>query len=103
DPVALAATHSAGAPGYRMRFSLEVSSSALAMPITMVGGGVVDSRDRSASMSLTASFPSNPQLGGSTLTLDEIVDGTTVYMRLPAALTSQIALAGKSWIAVNLA
>jgi hypothetical protein len=107
DPVALAATHSASAPGYRVRFSLEMSSSALATPITMAGSGIVDSRDRSASMSLSASFPGNPQviqqLGSSTLTLDEIVAGTTVYMKLPAALTSQIALAGKSWIAVNLA
>jgi hypothetical protein len=107
DPVALAATHSASAAGYRVRFSLEVSSSELATPITMVGGGVVDSRDRSASMSLTARLPDNPQvvqqLGSSTLTVDSIIDGTTVYMKLPAALTSQIALAGKSWIAVNLA
>ncbi len=107
DPVALAATHSAGAAGYRVRFSLEMSSAEFATPITMVGGGVVDSRDRSASMSFTARLPSNPQivqqLGGSTLTVDEIVDGTTVYMQLPAALTGQIALAGKSWIAVNLA
>jgi hypothetical protein len=107
DPVAVAAERSASAPGYKIHMSMSISSPQLPVTLTGTGDGVVDSRDHAASVSLTMTLPNLPQVtqahGSNTLRLDEITDGSTIYMRLPGALTRQLAIIGKHWIAINLA
>ncbi len=107
DPVAQAATVSASAPGYRMHMSMEIASPSLPSPITATGDGAFNLHDRSGSMSLTMSFGNDPQviqsLGSSSLKIQEIVDGTTIYMKLPGAATSGLRRLGKQWIAIDLA
>lgn len=107
DPVAQAATVSSGASGYRMRFSMEISSSAMATPMTATGGGTFEPRDHTGSLSLAMNFGNDPgviqTLGSDVLTLHEVLKGTTIYAELPAALASAMQISGKRWVAVNLA
>jgi hypothetical protein len=42
-------------------------------------------------------------LGSSTLQIQEIIKGLTVYIKLPPALTRSAALDGKSWMKIDLA
>jgi hypothetical protein len=106
DPVAEAATVSSNAAGYRMRFSMEIVSSAIPTPITGTGTGSFDAPDRSASISFAMNLGSDPRvisaLGTNILRMREILDGSTVYMKLPAALMSALPTSGKRWIAVDL-
>jgi hypothetical protein len=105
DPVAQAATRSAGAPGYRVHISMVMGSPALPGGITMSGGGVVASSAHAASISLTMTLPNLPQvtsqLGGNSLQLNEIVHGTTVYVELPQVLASKLPFS-KKWIAIDI-
>jgi hypothetical protein len=59
---------------------MQVSSSAMTTPITAVGSGIFDVRDRAGSMSLAMDLGNSPQaiqaLGSSTLRMEEILDGT---------------------------
>lgn len=91
-PIAKAATVSSRAAGYRMRMSIQLTSSALSAPITATGGGVVDVRDHATSLSLLMDLGDDPQviqqLGGSTMRIDTITHGSVVYVKLPAVLTS---------------
>jgi hypothetical protein len=107
DPVAKAATLSSSAPGYRMRMSIEIASSALPTPVTGVGNGSFDVRDRAGSVSLTMNLGSDPRviqaLGSSTLRIDEILNGTKVYVKLPEAVAGTLRMLGKQWIEVDLA
>jgi hypothetical protein len=111
DPVAQAAvvraaTTSVTSPGYEMRMSILMSSPGIPTPITATGTGTFDGRTRSGSFSMTMSAGSVPQLtqalGSRTIDIQEIVAGTTVYMKLPAA-TNALSLGGKPWLSVNLA
>jgi hypothetical protein len=107
DPVAQAATVSATAPGYQIRLSMTMHSPAIPTPITASGSGTFDGRSRSGSVTIALNLGSDPQvtraLGSSTLDLREILNGTTVYMKLPAAAMSTLPLGGKQWFAVDLA
>ena len=105
DPVAQAATLSSSVAGYRMRMSLEMTSSELS-PITATGKGVVDLRDHATSLSLAMNLGDEPQvvqaLGSSTLHMDMVTDGAVVYVKLPSALTSAMAAGGKPWVKIDL-
>lgn len=105
DPVAQAATLSSSVAGYRMRMSLEMTSSELS-PVTATGKGVVDLRDRATSLSLAMNLGDEPQvvqaLGSSTLHMDMVTDGAVVYVKLPSALTSAMAAGGKAWVKIDL-
>jgi hypothetical protein len=105
DPVAQAATVSARAPGYQMHMSMQITG--LQTALTATGDGTFDLRDHSGSMSMSMNFGDDPRiiqtLGSNTLKMQEIIDGATVYIKLPAAVTSGMQLLGKQWIAVNLA
>jgi hypothetical protein len=98
DPVAEAATVSSTAPGYQMRFSIEVASPGTSTPITATGEGTFDLRDQSGSMSVMTQA-----LGSESLNLQEILNGSTVYLKLPAGAASELPTSGKQWLAVNLA
>jgi hypothetical protein len=98
DPVAEAATVSSTAPGYQMRFSLELSASGTSAPLTATGQGTFDLLDHSGSLSMTMQ-----SLGSDTFSMQEIVNGSTIYMKLPAGAASGLPISGKQWISVNLA
>lgn len=105
DPIARAAVLSSSTPGYQMRMAVQVSSPSLSAPITASGSGTVDLRDHATSMSLVIDL-NEPQvaqlLGSSTLQMDLITEGTTVYMRLPAALSAQLSAGGKPWLKLDV-
>lgn len=106
SPIAQAATLSSTTPGYRMHMTVQVTSSALSSPITATGSGVVDLRDRASSMSLEMDLGNDPRvvqaLGGSTLRMDMVTEGSAIYVKLPAALTASLPTSGKQWIEVDL-
>jgi len=107
SPVAQAATVSSTTPGYRMHMSMQMTSSALPAPVTATATGVVDLRDHATAMSMLMDLGNEPQviqqLGSPTLRVDLIMDGGSAYVRLPAALTSQLPGSGRQWIEVDLA
>jgi hypothetical protein len=108
NPIAQAATVSAGAPGYRMHMTMAITAPVLTAPITASASGIVDLRDHAASMSMSIDFSRLPQLaqalGSSTMQLGMIMDGATIYMKFPEALAAQVpALSAKPWIKMDLA
>jgi hypothetical protein len=107
DPVAKAATISNQAPGMRMALSMQVSAAALPASITASGAGTFDTAGRTGSFNLAMDFGNIPQvaqaLGTSTLQLEEITDGLTVYVKVPPALAGSMGLNGKQWAKINLA
>jgi hypothetical protein len=106
SPIAQAATLSSNTPGYRMHMAVQVTSSALSSPVTATGDGVVDLRDHASSMCLTMSLGNDPRvvqaLGGSAVRMDMVTEGSAIYVKLPAALTSSLPTSGKQWIEVDL-
>jgi hypothetical protein len=108
NKVTRAAFVSTNASGYQMHFTLALTSSALPQPINATGGGTFDVRDHAGALALDMDLGSSPQitqvLGSSTLHMDEVIHGTTIYVKLPDALTSKIpSLSGKPWIKVDIA
>jgi hypothetical protein len=107
DPVALAATRSANAPGYKMRMVMTImAGSASPTPVTATATAVVDSRDQALSMSMAMRFPDLPQivqkLGSDVMQIDAVMSGGTMYMKLPSAIAPQLAAISKPWIAFDL-
>lgn len=104
DPVATAATTSNGAAGYRMTFVMNMTSSALPQPIAMTGSGSVDAAHHAGTVAFDMSIPELRQLlpsSGGTLHMDIIIRGSTLYMRLPAAIGSKLP-GGKPWWKIDL-
>jgi hypothetical protein len=105
DPVAQAATASASTPGYKMRLSMRLSSPALTA-FTASGSGSFDVRDHSGSFALTIDLGNQPHvvqaLGRSTLQIEEIIKGVTIYVKLPPAITSKLP-SGAPWLKIDLA
>jgi hypothetical protein len=107
DPVAQAATRSAALPGGKMLLHLTVSSPALPVTITGSGNATFDTQSHSGTVALDMQLPKSPAitqaLGGNTLKLNEIIDGSTIYMQLPSVLMSALgAQPGKPWLSVNV-
>jgi hypothetical protein len=106
DPVAQAATRSSSTAGYRMHLSMQIVPSTGSAPTTMTGQGSFDVRDHAGSISMAMNLGNDPQviqaLGSNTLRMQEIVNGTTVYVKLPAAAEGTLPTSGKPWIAVDL-
>src|SRR5205807_6978918 len=90
NAVARAATVSSGTPGYKIQMRIEMSSPVLNVPFTASGTGVMDLRDRAASMSIAIDFSQLPQaaqvLGSTTMQIGMVMEGTVLYMKLPDAL-----------------
>jgi hypothetical protein len=107
DPVAQAATVSNQVPGLKMSVQMRLSSPALPSAIDGTGSGTFDEANRSGAFNLSMDFGSIPQvaqlLGGSTVQLQEILQGLTVYVKLPAALAHSAGLHGKPWVKIDLA
>jgi hypothetical protein len=107
DPVAQAATTSAGAPGFRMTFSLQMRSSQLPIVFTGTGNGSFDVAHHAGALALDMTVPDVPQvtqaLGGNTLHLEELIKGLTIYMKLPPALADRLPGVGAHWVKIDLA
>ncbi|HET7048796.1 MAG TPA: hypothetical protein VFI54_11070 [Solirubrobacteraceae bacterium] len=106
DPVAKAASVSTTTPGFQMRFELRFGSPQLPTALTATGSGSINARERTGSVVFVMNAGNDPDLkkalGGSTLRLEELVDGTTVYVKLPPAIASKLP-GGRPWIKVDLA
>jgi hypothetical protein len=106
DPVAQAATTSASTPGYEMTLSMRLTSPALPAALTASGSGSFDVRDHSGSFTLAVDLGNQPQvvqaLGSSTLQVEEIINGLTIYVKLPPAITSKLP-GGTPWLKLDLA
>lgn len=94
DPVAKAADTTAAAG--TAEFGLAGSISVAGQTIPIKGNGAVDMR--SARMRMSLSFPI-PQFGS--MEMEEIVDGSAIYMRMPSQLASRIP-GGKPWMKFDL-
>lgn len=107
DPVAKAATISNQAPGLRMNLQMRLSTPALPTPLLVTGSGSFDTPQRSGSFGISMDLSSIPQaaqvLGASSLQLQEVIDGTTIYLKLPPALARSFPAHGKTWIKIDLA
>ncbi len=105
DPVAQAATVSNAAAGYKLAMNMTMAMSQLPKPIRVTGTGSFTPAKRQGSMTLNfdaSSIPSFGQaLGGSNLAFEELIDGTTFYMKFPASLASKIP-GGKTWMKFDL-
>jgi hypothetical protein len=105
SPIAQAASLSSNAGGFRMRMAIEMTSPQLPSPVTADASGVVDVRDRAASMSFAMNLGSDPQavqvLGSDTLRMQMVLDGSTFYVKLPAAATAALPVSGKQWLKLD--
>jgi hypothetical protein len=107
DPVAKAATVSNQTNGMRMTMTMRMTVPGLSTPISAAGQGAFNTSGHSGSLTLAMDFSSIPQvsqvLGTSTLQLQELISGTTIYMKLPSAITSKVAAFRKPWLKIDLA
>jgi hypothetical protein len=105
DPIAQAAALSAQAPGYRTHMTIRISAPGLGFAVTGQADGVVDLRDRAASMSMVMSLPDVPQvtqeLGGNTLSMDMVMERTHLYLKFPPALAARLPY-DKPWLKLDL-
>lgn len=96
DPIAQAATLSAGSPGYRMNLRMRISTPNLSTPILASANAIVDLRDQAVSMKFGFDLPS------SVLRMDMLLIGGNAYIKLPELVTNKApALGGKPWLGVN--
>jgi len=106
DPVAQAASASTSTAGYRMNLSMQMTSPALPGGITASGTGSFDVRDHAGAFNLRMTLPDVPQLtqvlGSNGLSIQEILSGMVVYVRMPQALASKLP-AGKPWVKIDVA
>ena len=106
DPVAKAASISTTTPGFQMRFALQFGSPQLPTALTATGTGSINARARTGSVVFVMHAGNDPQVkkafGGSTLRFQELVNGTTVYVKLPPAIASKLP-GGRPWMKVDLA
>jgi hypothetical protein len=91
-----------------MHFGMVLSSGALPQPITAAGIGRVSPQHHTGSIDLAMNLGNIPQvvqaLGTSTLKISELIDGTTLYLKFPAQLTSKLPSFGsKPWVKIDLA
>ncbi len=107
DPVATAATISNAAAGYRMSLDMKIASASLpGGAITTTGTGSFTPAARTGQLTLAMNLGSFPgvtkALGGSTLSMRELLDGDVIYIKLPQAIAGRLS-GGRPWLAMNLA
>lgn len=96
-----AAYVSAAAPGFRFTMNLkETVPSAGQITATGTGGFNVTPR-REGAMTMQFSIPAAASQGLGNLRIDAVFVPGTIYMKLPAALTSKLP-GGKPWLSINL-
>ena len=106
DPVAKAATVSTTTPGYQMRFAIQFGSPQLPTALTATGTGSIDARDRTGSVVFVMNAGNDSELkkafGGPTLRFQELVKGTTVYLKLPSGVAGKLP-GHRPWLKLDLA
>lgn len=107
DPVARAAALSTNASGYRVGLSMRITAPGLPTAITGTGAGSFDVPDHTGSLTLAIALGNSPQvvqaLGSSTLRIQELIDGDTLYLKLPAGITSKLpSLDARPWLKLDL-
>ncbi|MGN6168092.1 MAG: hypothetical protein ACTHQQ_07945 [Solirubrobacteraceae bacterium] len=106
DPVAKAATVSTTTPGYQMRFLLKFGSPQLPTALTATGNGSIDARNRTGSVAFVMNAGNDPDVkkafGGSALRFQELVKGTTVYLKLPGSVAGKLP-GHRPWLKLDLA
>src|SRR6266478_2207877 len=81
DPVAEAAQNTQLQGGSRMALTASVTVPGAASTISMSGGGYFNYKSKEGSFTLTMSgLPASAQLSSGSLTMDERIKGTTVYV-----------------------
>jgi hypothetical protein len=93
DPVANAAEATARAGSVEFGMAGNVSTGGQTIPLS--GSGAMDMRNLRSHMSMSTSLPGLGQT-----TIDEIMNGTTIYMHMPQ-LASKLP-GGKSWMKIDL-
>jgi hypothetical protein len=94
DPIARAADTTASAGTAQMTMSMTVSGGGRTIPIT--GSGVEDPQNLRVAVTLHADVP-----GVGDTSIDEVMAGTVLYVKMPAQLASQVP-GGKQWFKVDL-
>lgn len=107
DPIAQAATLSSTSPGYRMNMSMRMTVPGVSTPVFASGSAIVDLRDQAASMTFAIDLSGVPQvqqeLGGSTMRMAMVMQGSAIYMQFPQALSAAIpSLGGRTWVKMDL-
>ncbi|HSO98735.1 MAG TPA: hypothetical protein VLP43_07265 [Solirubrobacteraceae bacterium] len=104
DPVAQAATVSNGAAGFRLNMTMQITSRALPQAITGRGAGAFSPASRTGQLNFTLQLPkaAAAAFGSSGFGFQEVVEGQTVYLKLPAALAARLP-GQKPWLKVDLA
>jgi hypothetical protein len=101
DPVATAATTSNAAPGYRMTFLMNVTSSVLPQPIVATGGGTFDARDHAAQFNLNMAIPAMLGGSGGSFNMAMIMRDGAMYIRMPSMLSSKLP-GGRPWMKIEI-
>jgi type II secretory pathway pseudopilin PulG len=94
DPVAKAADTTAAAGTVAFQISGSISADGKNIPLS--GDGAIDMRN--TRMRMTMNFPVP---GAGNFDIEELLDGTTIYMRMPAAVTQRLP-GGKAWMKLDL-
>ena len=103
DPVARAADLSSASPGYRIVLDMQVSMPSLSQPISATGTGSFTPAAHTGSFALAIDTAGVPSLGTGSLRLQEVIKGTAVYVKIPAALASRLPGAGaRPWLKLDL-
>jgi hypothetical protein len=107
DPVAKAADRSSATSGFRMSMAMQISTSALPGGIAATGTGSFDPPAHTGSFAMTMALPSSAALrqvfGSAGLHLEEVLKGSTVYVKLPAALAARLpGVSAAPWLKVDL-
>jgi hypothetical protein len=107
DPVAKAAEISTATPGFRMSMTMQISTPALPSGITATGTGAFDPPAHTGTFAMTMALPGSAAgrqvFGSGGLHLEEVLKGTTVYVKLPAALAARIpGASSRPWLKVDL-
>ncbi len=105
DKIAKAASASSASAGYKINLKLQVSSPGLPNPITGTGTGSFQTKEHAGSMSIDMNLGNSPQitaaLGGSTLHMEEVINGLVIYLKFPAAIADKLS-PGKPWFKIDL-
>jgi hypothetical protein len=99
DAISRAAYVSGNQTGYKMRMSMQVGAAGQAA-VSASGTGTFNVPQRTGTMNLSMSLPV-ATAGAGKLSMAEIITPHTLYMRLPAALTSSLP-GGKPWISMSV-
>lgn len=100
DAISRAAYVSGNQTGYKVRMSMQVGAAGQAA-VSASGTGSFNAPQRTGTMNLSMSLPV-ATAGAGKLTIAEIITPHALYMRLPAALTSQLP-GGKPWVSMDVA